>query len=232
MSIDFVFSEVIPEDSTIALGDVHGQIDLLEQFVDWVRNSGARIVLLGDLCDRAKNPGDDLRVLELVRELCEDPDKFGLASCTSLQGNHERLLLNALEGHGYSDWVRNGGDYENLENFREYEPWLHSLPFFVTVNDTLFSHTGGFYGVDPAIFLDSEDAREQLVWAREAPSKGSGLEKWRSTLKKSVFGHSPKSAMPYRVGDAICIDTCAFDTGVLTAYNSTYSTFTQFELEV
>jgi hypothetical protein len=231
MKTNFHFSDVIPPDSTISLGDVHACYAQLTKFVDWVRNSNARIVMLGDLVDRATNPGDDLKVLELVREMCEDPDKFGLASCTSLQGNHERLLLNALEVHGYSDWARNGGDYENLENFREYEPWLRSLPFFVTVNDTLFSHTGGFYGVDPSIFLDSEDAREQLVWAREAPSKGSGLAKWSKTLKRSVFGHTPRNLFPYTVGDSICIDTGCCHFGVLTSYNATYNTYNQFDAE-
>jgi serine/threonine protein phosphatase 1 len=227
----FHFTSDIPPDSTISLGDVHGQIELLEQFVNWVRGSDARVIFLGDLCDRAKNPGDDLRVLELVRHMCESPEDFGLASCVSLRGNHEQLLLYALYGYGYSDWVRNGGDYENLENFREYEPWLRSLPLFVTVNDTLFSHTGGFHGVDPAIFLDTEDAREQLVWAREAPSKGSGLAKWSKTLKRSVFGHTPKSAMPYVAGDAICIDTGCYHFGTLTTYNSRYNTFMSFEAE-
>jgi hypothetical protein len=48
-------------------------------------------------------------------------------------------------------------------------------------------------------------------------------------LKKSVFGHTPKSALPYAVEDSICIDTGAFQTGTLTAYNSTYDWFTQFE---
>lgn len=231
MITDFVFSSVIPPDSTIALGDVHGQIELLEQFVEWVRGSDARVIFLGDLIDRAKNPGDDLKVLELVRQLCESPEDFGLASCTTLIGNHETMMLNALEGHGFSDWVRNGGDYDNTENFREHVSWLRSLPYYVVTGDTLFTHSGGFYGEDPQNYLHSVTNREGLVWSREAARKGSGLEKWSSTLKKSVFGHSPNSAMPYSVGDAICIDTCAYHFGVLTAYNSTYNTFHSFTKE-
>ena len=231
MITDFVFSSVTPPDSTIALGDVHAQYDLFVQFLDWVRDSGARVILLGDLVDRSNVPGDDLRVLERVYDLMQDPESWGLASCTSLIGNHETMWLNCVDGYGGIDWVRNGGDYDSLEAMRPHAEWVRQLPYYVTVNDTLFTHSGGVYGMDPADFMNSHTNREQFVWSRTAPSKGTGLSVWSQTLKKSVFGHSPNSAMPYSVGDAICIDTCAFDTGVLTAYNSSYDTFHSFTIE-
>ena len=229
MSTSFHFTSDIPPDSVIAIGDCHGQIGLLEQFVEWVRNSDARVIFLGDLIDRAKNPGDDLRVLELVRELCEDPDKFGLASCTSVIGNHEILFLDALEGYGFRDWVSNGGSVADMEDMEAYADWLRSLPYYVTVGDTLFTHSGGVFGRNPADFMNSHSNREGFVWSRTAPKKGAGLSKWSKTLKRSVFGHTPKSAMPYRVGDSICIDSGAYHFGVLTTYNSAYNTFMSFE---
>jgi hypothetical protein len=231
MTTHFHFTDVIPPDSVIAVGDIHACYNQLTEFVKWVKGSDARVIFLGDLIDRAKNPGDDLKVLELVRSMCENPEDFGLASCTSLVGNHEVMLLNVLDGHGYRDWVSNGGDQTNLENFRDYTPWLRSLPYFVTVGDTLFSHTGGFFGQDPEDFMHSHSNREDFVWARTAPSKGSGLAQWSKTLKRSVFGHTPKSAMPYVTNDAICIDTGCYHFGTLTAYNSAYNTFTSFEAE-
>jgi hypothetical protein len=114
----------------------------------------------------------------------------------------------------------------------EYADWLRSLPYYVTVGSTLFSHSGGVYGKDPADYMNSNSGREAFVWSRLAPRVGSGLEKWSQNLKKSVFGHTPRSAMPYQVGDSICVDTGAFQTGTLTSYNSTYDWFTQFELGV
>jgi hypothetical protein len=227
----FHFTSDIPPDSTLALGDVHGQIELLEQFVEWARDSDARVIFLGDLIDRATNPGDDLKVLELVRQMCESPEDFGLASCTSLVGNHEILFLNALDGYGYRDWISNGGSSADMDDMEAYVNWLRSLPYYVTVDDTLFTHSGGVYGRDPADFMDSHSNREAFVWSRTAPKKGSGLAKWSQTLKKSVFGHTPKSAMPYKVGDSICIDSGGFATGTLTAYNSTQNTFWQFTVE-
>jgi hypothetical protein len=231
MTTNFHFTSDIPPDSVIALGDCHGQFNLLFQFLSWVKDSDARVILLGDLVDRAKYPGDDLHVLNRVQQLCEDPESWGLASFTCIQGNHERLLINAIDGYGYTDWVRNGGDWENLNELAKYRDFLDSLPYYVTVGDTLFTHSGGVYGRDPADFMDSYSNREAFVWSRTAPKKGSGLAKWSQTLKKSVFGHTPQSVMPYRVRDSICVDTGAFATGTLTAYNSCYNTFMSFDAE-
>lgn len=231
MRTNFHFSDNIPPDSVIALGDVHGQYALLVQFLNWVKDSDARVILLGDLVDRGRYPGDDLYVLSKVQQLCEDPESWGLASFTCVQGNHERMLINAIDGYGYSDWVRNGGDWENLTELAKYRTFLDTLPYYVTVGDTLFSHTGGFHGLNPAESLHSFTNREELVWSRDAAKLGSGLAKWSNTLRKSVFGHTPKSPLPYVVDDSICIDTGAFQTGTLTAYNSTYNTFVSFDVE-
>lgn len=232
MTNDFIYDDAIPPDSTIALGDVHGQYSLLSQFVSWVKGSDARVILLGDLIDRSRTPGDDLKVLDLVRAMCESPEDFGLASCTSLIGNHERLLLNTLEGYGWQDWVLNGGDWENWKELSKYAGWLAQLPYYVTVGNTLFTHSGGVHGKNPSEFMNSHSNREQFVWSRTACRNGAGLKEWTSTFEKSVFGHSPDGDMPYSVGDSICIDTAAFCTGTLTAYNATYGWFTQFKVEV
>jgi serine/threonine protein phosphatase 1 len=223
------YNSTIPPDSTIALGDVHAQYDLFVQFLDWVKGSNARIVLLGDLCDRAKNPGDDLRVLNRVRDLIQDPDQWGLASFTSVFGNHEKLLVDAADGYGWSDWVRNGGDYKNLESLKEHVEWIRELPYYVTVGSTLFSHAGTFFGEDPEASMHNDMAREDFVWNRGSfLKKGPGFDKWSKTLKKCVFGHTPKGAEPYAIPNGVCIDTGAFHTGVLTAYNVSNDTFWKF----
>jgi hypothetical protein len=231
MKNGFIYDDTIPLDSTIALGDVHGQYSLLTQFVDWVKGSGARVIMLGDLIDRSRNPGDDLRVLELVRDLTYDPEGWGLASFTALRGNHETMFLNALEGLGVQDWVYNGGDWENWKELSKHAGWIERLPYYVTVGDTLFSHAGCFPGEDPALSMNTLTKREAFVWNRGSFLRdGPKLEAWSKTLKKVVFGHTPESALPYRIPDGICIDTWAFRSGTLTAYNSTYNTFNQFEL--
>lgn len=223
---DFILDDTILPDSVIAVGDIHGCYDLYEQFLNWVRDSGARVILLGDLIDRGPN---DLGVLERTRDLIYDPEGWGLASFTALRGNHETMFLNALEGLGVEDWVYNGGDWENWKELSKHAGWIERLPYYVTVGDTLFSHAGCFPGEDPALSMNTLTKREAFVWNRGSFLRdGPKLEAWSKTLKKVVFGHTPESALPYRIPDGICIDTWAFRSGTLTAYNSTYNTFNQF----
>lgn len=67
------------------IGDVHGHfnelIGLLSKLPDW-KNSG--ICFVGDLVDRGL---DSLKVVELVKKLCED----GIADC--IIGNHELMFM-------------------------------------------------------------------------------------------------------------------------------------------
>jgi serine/threonine protein phosphatase 1 len=69
------------------------------------------------------------------------------------------------------------------------------------------------------------------LWMREPfLSRGPEFEKWNPELKQIVFGHTPNDlGQPYRIPDGICIDTGAFYTDTLTAYNVTQETFYQFE---
>ena len=224
----FNFSDVIREGDVLACGDIHGCYDQFAQFLDWVKGSGARVILLGDLLDRGPN---DLGVLEIVRDLIQDPDSWGLESFISLRGNHETIFLNAVDGFGWTDWVRNGGDWENFEKLKPHAEWLRELPYFAKVGNTLFTHSGGIYGENPQKFMHSETLREEFVWSRHASRNGSGLVLWSNTLTRSVFGHTPrKDGKPYEVGNSICVDSGCYFSGVLTAYNSTQHTFKSFTL--
>lgn len=213
----------------IAISDVHGQIDLLRKAVSWIKGSGAELIVMGDMIDRAKQPGDDVKVLRLVKAMCETPEKYGIAGCTALIGNHEMMLLNTVDGYGATDWVRNGGDYENLDKLAKFAPWLRSLPYFTTRNEVFFSHAGCYPGIDPQEYMASHSLREQFVWNRGAfLKKGPCFKEWDPRLKLAVFGHTPRSSKPYAVPDGLCIDTCAYQTGRLTAFNATTDQYFQF----
>ena len=213
----------------IAISDVHGQIGALRKFVSWVKGSGAEIICCGDMIDRAKQPGDDLKVLRLFKDMNENPEKYGIKGCVCLIGNHELLLLNTVDGYGSMDWVRNGGDYENLPKLAKYAPWLRSLPCYTERGDTFFSHSGCFPGIHPEEYMASEGLREEFVWNRGSfLKKGPQFEKWAPHLSQAVFGHTPRGSQPYEVKDAICIDTACFHTGKLTAFNVTVDEWYQF----
>lgn len=229
MLFNYNFCDVIPEDSVIAVGDIHGCYQQYYEFLDWVKGSGARVILLGDMIDRGP---DDLAVLERTRDLLLDPESWGLESFVALRGNHEQMFLNAHEGCGWEDWVANGGDWINFERLRPHAEWIQELPYYVTVGDTLFSHAGCYPGENPEKFMKSHFLREQFLWIREPfLSRGPEFEKWNPDLKKVVFGHTPASSLPYRIPNGVCIDTMAFRSGTLTAYNATYDTFNQFDIE-
>ncbi|HSV73839.1 MAG TPA: metallophosphoesterase, partial [Chthonomonadales bacterium] len=77
----------------VAVGDVHGQAELLEDLLARIRAAGllgaARLVLVGDLIDRGPDPRGVLdRCLDLR---AQHPDTV------FLRGNHEQLLLDALD---------------------------------------------------------------------------------------------------------------------------------------
>ena len=47
---------------TYAIGDIHGQLEMLEQALDHINADGgqdAKVVFLGDYIDRGKQPGRD-----------------------------------------------------------------------------------------------------------------------------------------------------------------------------
>jgi hypothetical protein len=96
----------------------------------------------------------------------------------------------------------------------------------------MFSHAGCYPGENPQKYMATNYLREQFVWMREPfLTRGPQFANWNPSLKKIVFGHTPQSALPYRVPNGICIDTAAFQTGTLTSYNSTQDYYKQFSIK-
>lgn len=87
------------------IGDIHGELDLLNQLLDQIdRFNPERIVFVGDFIDRGP------RVKEVVDRIMALGSK---AVC--LMGNHELMMLNAMEDHGFGNspielWYYNGGE--------------------------------------------------------------------------------------------------------------------------
>jgi len=226
----FNFSQIINPGDVIVLGDIHGCFNLYESFLDHVQNSGATVILLGDMIDRARTPGDDMRVLNKTRDLLVDPESWGLQAFYALQGNHERLFLAAADGYGVGLWEQNGGNVEELDNLAYHEDWISQLPIYMTIGETMFVHAGVYSGHDPAKAI-ADGKTDSLVWMRDPfLSYGPEFSEWTDKLKQVVFGHSPLTApMPYRIPHGVCVDTGAYHTGVLTSYNVTRDTFWSYE---
>ena len=69
----------------IAIGDVHGRIDLLWKLVNFLKGTQVNLLFLGDLIDRAKKPEDDVAVLNVIKLLMDDPQAYGLMSVEALR---------------------------------------------------------------------------------------------------------------------------------------------------
>lgn len=230
-----LFSDRLNPGDVVAVGDVHGRYDLFSEFLNWVRGSGARVIMLGDLIDRGP---DDVAVLHAAKGFYEDPSSLGVAGFQVLRGNHEDMLIRASKGRrdDVSLWLQNGGNIDEMQTLFGYAPWLESLPMWVRVGDTLFVHGG----IRPGVAMTEQDP-DDLIWIRNpflnAPDLKLGQVFPDDSVRRVVHGHSPiraiddGSTMPEVTRQRVNLDTGAYFTGVLTAFNATTNRFWAFEDE-
>jgi serine/threonine protein phosphatase 1 len=222
----------LPEGMRVyAIGDVHGRRDLLDRLLARIDEDAAargpatdtRLVLLGDLIDRGP---ESAAVVERVLEL-----GAARAGVHLLGGNHEEMLLAALDGDDrvVRAFCRAGGretllsygldaaaydsmDYEEIAAVMPaLVPALHQAVLadaetLLVLGDYAFAHAG----VRPGVALAEQSVRD-LRWIRD-PFLGH-----RGTLEKVVVhGHTVRPEVEFRQ-HRIGIDTGAWHTGRLTA---------------
>ena len=215
--------------SYYAIGDVHGELDKLRLLYEYVADDAARagddytIVHLGDYIDRGPDSrGVVARIMRLQQE----------ASCIALRGNHEQMLLDAIDSTDRNDqahWALNGGDaalssYSRINGERgdwrdtidvEHVRWIRSLPytFCDDARRILFVHAG----IDPWRYPECPDALK--IWTRSA--KFFEVDEWpeRPELEGLlvVHGHTPTDDfVPENYSRRINVDTGACYGGPLT----------------
>lgn len=146
------------------IGDIHGGIRLLESLLEHVlRFQPEQIVFLGDYIDRGPYSKE---VVDLILGM-EVP-------VTCLMGNHEMMMLNALEDLGYGNspielWYYNGGEATlqsfGSTSFFSFQSTMETvyLDFFrnlkmshVVQVDKQFKILGTHAGISPAIPLEDQ----------------------------------------------------------------------------
>ncbi|QNE04930.1 metallophosphoesterase family protein [Croceicoccus marinus] len=216
-----------------AVGDVHGRLDLFENVIELIEADDAArgqadttIILLGDLIDRGP---DSAGVIARAREWA------GMRNVRMLMGNHEEMMLRALDSdENLRHFLRVGGR-ETLLSYpiplkvyrsaslsdlaklaREAVPladieFIEGMEDMIRIGDYLFVHAG----INPTIALEEQVGRD-LRWIREPfLSHDAPLDVC------VVHGHTireeveigPRADRPNRIG----IDTGAFRSGRLTA---------------
>jgi serine/threonine protein phosphatase 1 len=209
----------------LAVGDVHGRIDLLDRIITraTAETPDATLVFVGDYIDRGE---DSAAVLTRLVDISTSPH------VVCLLGNHEDMLLDFLddpEGKG-SFWIRHGGlqtlasfgvgglsvNSRGLDLARARDElvvrmgqtmigWLRARPLWWQSGSVAVVHAAA----DPAQPL-AEQARRNLLWGhrdfQKVPRK-DGL--W------IVHGHTIVTEA-HSAGGRIAIDTGAYATGQLT----------------
>ncbi len=205
----------------IAVGDIHGCFDLLKPLIEKIIGftpDEDMLIFMGDYIDRGKKSKEVVQYLGALKE--KSPDKVIL-----LKGNHEDLAYNALTvidpGEEMVYWRINGGaetviSFGGIRNSREsLIPFIESLQLYYESDTHIFVHAGIPYGKG----LSTAEP-EELLWDRDFSYDGE---------RTLVVGHTAKSAVTnYNNGKIICVDTGAYMTGILSAYdvlnNNVYKT--------
>ena len=219
-----------------AIGDVHGQLALLQEVHRWIeadrRRTGdqdAPVLHLGDLVDRGP---DSAGVLRFLRE-----GIAGGAPWVVLKGNHDRLFERFLTRPDWADPnLRSGFSYlhpavggaatlmsyglyrrssfhlkEARQEALEAIPpediaFLETLPLFCEYDAVLFVHAG----LRPGVPLDQQNEQD-LLWIREpflSDTRDHGL--------LVVHGHTA-IPQPVHYRNRVNIDSSAGYGGPLTA---------------
>jgi len=209
-----------------AIGDVHGELALLQAAADAIRRYCTRhlkhVVLLGDYVDRGPNSRGVVDYLE----------RRGARPITCLRGNHEQIMLNALTARDSSSlerWMDLGGA-ATLKSYGAEQPdidalarvpaahvaWLDQLPHAAIDEHRIYVHAG----VAPDVAL--EDQTEQtLLWIRERFLKVDRPQRF-PLGKHVVHGHTPvwrskpEAALPELLEHRTNLDTGAYGTGLLS----------------
>ena len=219
----FAVPDLAPDAPFWAIGDVHGQYDLLAPLLDRVMREGEPVVLLGDYIN--KGP-DSAAVLRLVRQAT------ATGQITALRGNHEQLLLQYLArprvltdsffGLGGLATLHSFGiactepvlDLKQMSRLRnalraglgELEDWIGTLPYFVRSGNVVALHAGA----DPRSPIESQHPAS-FCWghprfATEERSDGDWI----------IHGHQPVVAVSMRQR-RIAINTVDGKSGQLSA---------------
>jgi serine/threonine protein phosphatase 1 len=175
------------QDPIYAIGDIHGQIEALDQALSRIEADGgadARIVFLGDLVDRG---ADSRGVIERIRA-----GQDGGRPWQVIKGNHDRLFFRFVrEGIEHDDRIQSGNSWRHpslggvatlaaygvadaadrplddlLAETRAAVPqahidWIGALPLWIEAGPLLFVHAGIFPG--QPLDLQTED---DLLWIR------------------------------------------------------------------
>ncbi len=216
-----------------AIGDIHGELELLTQAVAKVERDGgpnARIIFLGDYIDRGPQSRG---VIEFLMEGVDAAKNW-----VCLRGNHDRMFSMFMEDYPRTDirflvgyhWLHQRiGGKETLASYgcevgdsdivlnvhnnaravvpKSHIAFLDSLSYSHQVGNLFFVHAG----IRPGVPIEKQD-KDDLLWIR-----GEFLEDTRQHPLLIVHGHTPVPDARH-FGNRINLDTgCGYGKQLTTA---------------
>ena len=173
-----------------AISDIHGHLKTFELLLDTINYNPEEdeLYILGDMIDRG---ADSRGVMDKLMDLQADNRKV-----FCLKGNHEQMMLLALEdSDNMPFWLKHGGK-ETAQNFQnkeiaaldipnKYIHFMENLPHFFDVDDYILVHAGlNFRTKEPLSDIES------MMWIRN----------WYDSIdadfvkeKYIIHGHTPTS---------------------------------------
>ena len=230
--------------STIAVGDIHGNLQALADVLGQIRSevqAGDTVVFLGDYIDRGP---DSKGCVDAILKFRNEID----AEVVTLMGNHEDWFLRTLRDHRRHSWLLAMEAFETIRSYSPeattilrkaiardvaavyneqvplpYEAFFDCVPaehieFFENLR--LYHQTVDCVcthgGVDPRVDGVQQQSRRDLIWG------GGSFPAGYDGADIVVYGHRNNATldddawpMPTVIGHTIGIDTIAH--GVLTA---------------
>ncbi len=199
----------------LAIGDIHGCARTLDALTHKITSYHDHVhVFIGDYIDR----GPDSRgVIDQLNAFSKE------YHCVFIRGNHEKMLLDALQKKNEYLWFMNGG-INTLASYgvsaveeipRDHLDFITATQLWYDTPEYLFIHAG----LDPdrsieEQFADHSTIEDAVLWKRNHIDASTN---WEKTV---VFGHTPV-AEPFIDNQKIGIDTgCVYrheGLGMLTA---------------
>jgi len=196
---------------TIAIGDIHGCIHALEAILGAIKPTPAdQLICLGDFIDTGRDTKDVISRLIRLQSECD---------LVVIQGNHEEMLMAALQSATLKDgWLMCGGlatlnsyrfcgDIDAID--REHLEFISQARDYYETDTHLLVHANYEENL-PLAELPSYTLRWSVLEAKPRPLHVSG--------KRVVVGHTEqRNGEILDLGGVVCIDTYCHGHGWLTA---------------
>lgn len=193
----------------IAIGDIHGCLRSLETMMAVLQpQEEDLIVTLGDYVDRGP---DSKGVIDFLLDFRRSHSNY-----VALMGNHEIQMIRALETKLDCDRFLSGlcGGRDTLDSYggsfddvpEEHWDFMRNSALYHELEEHILVHAGLEAKV-PLADQDCETYYYHRFYGQEAHMSG----------KTVVCGHTIQGDIPTNLGYAVCLDTCAYGGGWLSA---------------